>query len=134
MDVVDKLTRSRMMSGITGRNTKPEMIVRKRLHATGLRFRLHRKDLPGRPDIVLPAWSVVVFVNGCFWHRHAGCRFATNPANNAGFWIKKFAESVARDRRQRSALKRLGWRVLTVWECQTRSDVAFDKLVERIRR
>src|SRR5690554_2960017 len=99
MDIVDESTRSRMMSAIGGRNTKPEIIVRKFLHARGFRFRLHVKDLPGRPDIVLPKWKACVFVHGCFWHRHANCRYATTPKTRPEFWAEKFRENVARDQR-----------------------------------
>src|SRR5687768_16771374 len=100
MDVVDRATRSRMMAAISGRNTVPELSVRRALHAAGLRFRLHRRDLPGSPDLVLARFKAVVFVHGCFWHRHRGCRFATTPRSNASFWSQKFEANVERDRRQ----------------------------------
>lgn len=118
VDVVDKETRSRMMSGIRGKDTKPEMQVRRFLHAAGFRFRLHVKDLPGRPDIVLPKYRTVIQVHGCFWHRHPECRYATVPANNAEVWAEKFARNVARDCEVESQLAELGWRVITVWECE----------------
>lgn len=121
MDVVDKSTRSRMMSTITGRNTKPEITVRKFLHARGYRFRLHKKDLPGRPDIVLPKWKTCIFVHGCFWHRHANCRYAATPKTRPEFWAKKFRENVARDQRNMDALHAAGWRCYVVWECELRS-------------
>jgi len=101
-DVVDPETRSRMMSGIGGQNTKPEIVVRKALFAAGFRFRLHRKDLPGRPDVVLPGWRVAVFVHGCFWHAHRGCRYAKMPASRREFWEAKLATNVERDRRVRA--------------------------------
>jgi DNA mismatch endonuclease (patch repair protein) len=110
-----------MMSGIGGQNTKPEMIVRKALFAAGFRFRLHRKDLPGRPDIVLPKHQVVVFVHGCFWHSHPGCSNARIPTSRREFWEAKLAVNVERDRRATEALLSAGWRVLVVWECATRS-------------
>lgn len=110
-----------MMSGIGGRNTKPEIVVRKALFAAGFRFRLHRKDLPGRPDVVLPGRRVVVFVHGCFWHAHSGCRYARVPATRRQFWEAKFSANVERDRRVQEALLSAGWRVLIVWECATRS-------------
>lgn len=122
-DIVDRVTRSRMMSGIRGRNTRPEMAVRRHLHAAGFRFRLHRKDLPGKPDIVLPRHKVAIFVHGCFWHRHEGCPKATTPSSNIEFWQKKFVDNVARDARDRAALESLGWRVLVVWECELKSGV-----------
>src|SRR4051812_7398106 len=97
MDIVDRTTRSRMMSGIRNKNTRPEIAIRQALHAAGYRFRLHRRDLPGSPDIVLPRHRIAVFVHGCFWHRHLGCRFATSPKTNQDFWNTKFAANVARD-------------------------------------
>lgn len=117
-DVVDPATRSRMMSGIRGRDTKPEMTVRKYLHANGLRYRIAPKSLPGKPDIVLPKYRTVVFVHGCFWHRHEGCRYAATPASNPDFWQSKFKENIARDERVRRMLVEAGWRVLVVWECE----------------
>jgi DNA mismatch endonuclease (patch repair protein) len=117
VDVVDKQTRSRMMSEIKGVNTKPELLLRRALHARGFRFRLHDRRLPGKPDIVLPKWHVVIEVRGCFWHRHEGCRKATTPATNVDFWQKKFHSNVLRDRANVDALLLEGWRVLIVWEC-----------------
>lgn len=110
------------MAGIKGRDTKPEMELRRLLHAAGFRFRLHAKDLPGRPDIVLPRHRAAIFVHGCFWHRHSGCRYATTPDNNAAFWAKKFATNVARDAAKEQALTDAGWRVMVVWECSIRRD------------
>lgn len=118
VDVVDKATRSRMMSGIRGKNTSPEMIVRRFLHAKGLRYRLHVKDMPGKPDLVFPRHEAVLFVHGCFWHRHAGCKYATTPASNQDFWLKKFDDNVRRDTDAIRKLKKAGWRVLVIWECQ----------------
>jgi len=131
-DIVDRATRSRMMSGIGPRDTAPEIDVRRYLHAAGLRFRLHDRGLPGRPDIVLRKFRTVVQVHGCFWHRHKGCRFATVPATNSNFWSAKFAGNVARDRRSSRELKRRGWQVLVIWECQSRRAVAADRLFWRI--
>jgi DNA mismatch endonuclease (patch repair protein) len=131
MDVVDRATRSRMMSGIRGKDTKPELVVRSYLHRAGLRFRLHAK-LPGKPDLVLPKYRTAVFVHGCFWHRHEGCRYATTPANNAAFWQDKFAENVRRDAKVRFQLEELGWRVLVVWGCQL-SEGELDRLIFLIR-
>lgn len=121
-DVVDSRTRSRMMSRIRGTNTRPERKVRSYLHGQGFRFRLHRKDLPGKPDIVLPRYRLVLFVHGCFWHRHPGCPLATMPATNGDKWLAKFEANVVRDRRNVEALLALGWRVLILWECGLRSD------------
>lgn len=109
------------MSGIGGRNTKPEIMVRKALFAAGYRFRLHRKDLPGCPDVVLPGRRVAVFVHGCFWHAHRGCRYAKTPSSRKEFWEAKLAANAERDARATEALLSAGWRVLVVWECATRS-------------
>lgn len=118
-DVVDRATRSRMMSGIRGRDTKPEIIVRKHLHAAGMRFRLAPKNLPGKPDIVLPKYHTVVFVHGCFWHRHPNCQYTATPKSNAEFWRTKFASNVKRDALVQEKLTAMGWHVLVVWGCQT---------------
>ena len=129
VDVVDPATRSRMMSGIRGKDTKPELLVRKYLHARGLRFRLHVKDLPGKPDVVFPKYRAVVFVHGCFWHHHAGCKYATMPSSRADFWANKLSDNVARDQYQFAALEGLGWRVLVVWECELSGEAPrLDKL------
>jgi DNA mismatch endonuclease (patch repair protein) len=120
-DIVDKNTRSRMMSGIRARNTLPEMRLRRALHARGFRYRLHRRELPGTPDIVLARYNAVVLVHGCFWHRHVGCRYATNPSTRPEFWKQKFGKNVKRDVAQLEALLALGWRVATVWECALRN-------------
>ena len=120
VDVVDSATRSRMMSGIRGRNTRPEVALRSALHALGLRFRIHDRRLPGRPDIVFPKHRAVVQVHGCFWHRHAGCRFATTPSSNVGFWREKFEANVQRDRKNLLELELEGWKSATVWECVIR--------------
>lgn len=120
VDVVDKQTRSRMMAGIRGKDTRPEIRLRKALHAMGFRFRLHDKRLPGRPDIVLPKWKVAIEVHGCFWHRHEGCRYSSTPATRPEFWAEKFAANVARDRRNLEKLQEAGWRTAVVWECWLR--------------
>lgn len=106
------------MSGIRGRDTKPEIAVRRYLHGRGLRYRVAPRDLIGRPDIILPKYRTVVFVHGCFWHRHPGCRFATTPSTNARFWLGKFEANVARDSVVQGALRNAGWRVLVIWECE----------------
>jgi DNA mismatch endonuclease (patch repair protein) len=132
-DIVDRATRSRMMSGIRARNTKPEVAVRSFLHRAGLRFRLHSKSLPGTPDLVLPRWHAVVFVHGCFWHRHPGCSKAYTPKSNRRFWMTKFRMNIARDAVAIAALRHAGWRVFTVWECQA-SAANLRRLVAAIRR
>ena len=116
-DVFDRETRSRVMSSIRGRDTAPELVVRRFLHGRGLRYRLHGPRLPGRPDIVLRRLKTVVFVHGCFWHLHAGCRFAVLPKSNRSFWRTKLLGNRARDSRNVARLRRAGWRVFTVWEC-----------------
>lgn len=109
-----------MMSGIKGKDTKPEIVVRKALFAAGYRFRLHRKDLPGAPDVALPGRKVAIFVHGCFWHMHASCKNAKLPSTRPEFWKAKLQGNVDRDGRTVESLRALGWRVLTVWECSTR--------------
>ena len=138
--MADKLTssqRSHCMSRIRGKNTKPEILVRKGLHARGFRFRLHNKKLPGSPDIVLPKYGVAIMVNGCFWHGHKGCRYATKPKTNIEFWETKIARNRHRDEVTNAHLEALGWHVITVWECELRgkSIVAsrLDALAEEIR-
>jgi len=121
-DVVSKEVRSKMMSGIRGKNTKPEIQVRSLLHKMGYRFRLHRKDLPGKPDIVLPKYKVVVFVHGCFWHRHSGCKYTYTPKSRIAFWEEKFRKNIERDQDAQNKLENLNWKVFIVWECET-SDV-----------
>ena len=120
-DPLNRKQRSELMARIGGRDTAPEMAVRRIAHRMGLRFRIHRKDLPGRPDLVFPKHRLALFVHGCFWHRHEGCRFAYMPKTRIEFWKKKFEGNVARDKRQESALHALGWKVLTIWECEVRN-------------
>lgn len=117
IDVVDTVTRSRMMAGILGKDTKPELTVRRYLHMYGYRYRLHRKDLPGKPDLVLSKYKLVIFVHGCFWHRHQGCMYAVTPHNRRDFWEEKLNGNFLRDQKQISKLRAEGWRVLVVWEC-----------------
>ncbi len=123
--MVDRLTperRSWLMGRVRSKHTKPEMIVRRAAHALGLRFRLHRKNLPGRPDLVFPRHRVALFVQGCFWHRHPGCRLASTPKTRTEFWQAKFDANVGRDARVVNELRAAGWRVVTIWECETRKD------------
>ena len=108
------------MSRVRGKDTKPELLVRQFLHANGYRFRLHRKDLPGRPDITLPRLRTVIFVHGCFWHRHGGCPYFVVPKTRTDFWMEKIGRNVANDERQQAELRAAGWRVLVVWECELR--------------
>ena len=119
-DIFDSATRSRVMAQVQSRNTGPELILRRALHARGLRYRLHDSALPGRPDLVFPRFGAVCFVHGCFWHRHEGCRRATTPATNRTSWERKFAANVRRDRSSQAALLEAGWRVGVVWECALR--------------
>lgn len=120
MDTITREHRSWNMSRIKGRDTKPELLVRSVLHRLGYRFRLHSKNLPGRPDVVLARHRIVVFVHGCFWHRHPHCRYAYTPRSNVSFWTTKFEQNVARDSETYRALRKEGWRVVVVWECQAK--------------
>jgi DNA mismatch endonuclease, patch repair protein len=134
--VADRISsehRSWNMSQIKGKNTAPERIIRSFLHRAGFRFSLHAK-LPGKPDIVLPKYRVVVLVHGCFWHRHKGCRLAYHPKSNLGFWSEKFRQNIARDEVVKKSLRRLGWRVYTVWECQIERDAqrAATRIIKRL--
>ena len=110
--------RSRNMAAIKSKNTKPEIEVRKILHEMGYRFRLHRKDLPGNPDIVLPKYKTAIFVNGCFWHQHEGCKYACLPKTKTDFWKKKLEGNKQRDKVKQSQLNELGWKIINVWECE----------------
>ncbi|MDO8778623.1 MAG: very short patch repair endonuclease [Burkholderiaceae bacterium] len=126
-DVVDSATRSRMMSGIRSQNTKPEIIIRKALHARGFRYSLHPKGIPGKPDIVMPKWRVAIFVHGCFWHLH-GCALSKMPSNNAEFWLTKLSGNQRRDAIVKQQLADSGWRSVTIWECATRGKAAMANL------
>ena len=130
-DVFTKEKRSWIMGRVKGANTKPELVVRRWLHAHGFRFRLHRADLPGKPDIVMPKHHTVVFVHGCFWHGHPGCKHADLPASNHEYWEKKIGRNITRDRKRRRELRKLGWRVITIWECFTRDPAALAKKLRR---
>lgn len=120
-DIKTKESRSYNMSKITGKDTKPEEIVRKYLFSRGFRYRKNDRKLPGTPDLVLPKYRTVIFVNGCFWHGHKGCKYFVWPKSNAEFWRKKIETNIARDRRNEIQLKNMGWNVLVVWECELRS-------------
>ena len=130
MDIVSPTTRSRMMSRIRGRNTAPELIVRKTAYGLGYRYRLNRPDLPGSPDLVFSRYNTAIFVHGCFWHRHEKCKYCYTPKSNIEFWMKKFDNNVARDNRVKGELERMGWRVAIIWECETKD---FDGLRKKLR-
>jgi DNA mismatch endonuclease, patch repair protein len=132
--VMDKATRSRIMRSIRKKNTKPELIVRRMVHALGFRFRLHRRDLPGSPDLVLPRYRKVIFVHGCFWHQHPGCRSAKQPRSRIEYWGPKLARNVARDARALEDIAALGWKSLVLWECELRDeDTLRSKLLDFLR-
>ena len=131
MDVLTKEQRLRNMRNVKRKNTGPEITLRKELYARGIRFRIHRKDLPGCPDIVLPKYKLVIFVHGCFWHRH-GCKKTTVPATRQEFWLNKFKNNVIRDEKNIKELQEKGWRVFIVWECQLKK--ALSELCDEIER
>ena len=122
-DIWSKQKRSHVMSKIRSKNTKPELILRSHLHSIGLRFRLHRKDLPGKPDIVLPKFKTALFVHGCFWHQHNNCREGRIPSSNSEFWQQKLDKNVIKDQRNVADLQRLGWNVIIVWECEIERNI-----------
>lgn len=135
MNVHDKKTRSYNMSQIKGKNTKPEELVRKYLFSQGFRYRKNDKRLPGSPDIVLPKYKTVIFINGCFWHRHKDCKYFVWPKSNEEFWKNKINSNVERDIKKTKQLTKLGWKVIIVWECQLKKDViltTFERLIEEI--
>lgn len=131
MDTLTPAERSSRMALVRAKDTKPELLVRRLVHGMGYRYRLHRRDLPGTPDLVFPARSKVIFIHGCFWHRHAHCALARLPKSRGDFWLPKLTANAERDARNVRALRRLGWSVLTIWECQL-GDTA--RLANRIRR
>lgn len=132
VDFLSPEQRSERMSRIPSKDTSPELALRRALHALGLRFRVHDKRLPGKPDIVLPRYRTVVLVHGCFWHRHAGCDIATTPKSNTPFWQAKFDRNVRRDQKNAAALEGLGWRVIVIWECELGSRRKVDEAAGRI--
>ncbi len=129
MDVFSKEKRSSIMACVPSKNTTPEKIVRSLLHKMGFRFRIHRKDLPGSPDIVLPRYRIAIFVNGCFWHQHQGCSASKRPVSNSAYWIKKLDGNIHRDLKNMQLLHNLGWIPIVVWECELRN---IDKLKTRL--
>lgn len=130
-DVVDKKTRSRMMSGIRGKDTKPELVIRKKLHALGFRYKLHDKKLPGKPDLVFPKYNAVIFVNGCFWHGH-NCHLFKWPTSREEFWRNKITSTKEKDKENIEVLLKDGWRVLQIWECaiKGKTRLAIDDIIE----
>lgn len=133
VDMLDRARRSERMSLVRQRDTAPELALRRGLHRLGLRYRLHAGELPGRPDLLLPRYGAAVFVHGCFWHGH-GCRAGRRPTSNVDYWLPKIAENKRRDRRKADSLRALGWRVITVWECQLRRLAVRERTVVRVAR
>lgn len=135
-DMTDQLTplqRHNCMSHIRAKNTRPEMAVRRFLHAHGYRYRIHVKELPGCPDVVLPKYHTVIFVNGCFWHGHRNCRFATKPKSNADFWQSKIRNNIRRDELSVQALEAMGWRVISVWECELKNESTLPSMADQVQ-
>lgn len=134
-DVHDKKTRSYNMSRIKGKNTKPEILVRRFLFSKGFRYRLHDPKLPGKPDIILPKYKTAIFIHGCFWHGHRGCKYFVIPKTRTQWWLDKINGNVANDKRKQKALRKTGWRVINIWECQLRAnkvDKVLNKLLQNI--
>ncbi len=135
VDNLKKEIRSYNMSRIKSKNTKPEMVIRSLLHSMGLRFRIHRKDLPGTPDVTLPKFKSVIFIHGCYWHRHEGCKYSTDPKTNKAYWLKKFYITKKRDISNQKSLAELGWNVIIVWECQINDvEAIHDRLAKELLR
>lgn len=130
---MSKEKRSAIMRGVKGKDTKPETIVRSYLHKQGFRFRLHKKDLPGKPDIVLPKYKIAIFVHGCFWHQHPGCKEARIPGSNTKFWMEKFSKNKARDKRNLESIMAIGWEPIVIWECELFTDERLVDLVTYLR-
>ena len=133
-DFLSSKERSERMARIKGSNTRPEMSLRKVLHRLGMRYRLHGSGLPGKPDLVFPRYKAVVFVHGCFWHRHFNCKIAKKPKSNTDFWVKKFEKNVARDEQVTELLKAAGWRVFVIWECEVGSAKKANATGERLAK
>lgn len=131
-DIFSKQKRSEVMSAIRSKNTRPEKVVRSMLHRMGLRFRNHGKRLPGKPDVVLARYKTVVEIHGCFWHRHQGCKLASNPSANKKFWQAKFKRNVTRDEANRKELRKMGWRTILVWECELRKPERLERRLARL--
>lgn len=129
---LSKLSRSRLMGRVRSKNTVPEIQVRQLLHKLGFRFRLHKKDLPGKPDLVLAKYRMCIFVHGCFWHQHPNCKRASKPTNNAEFWGQKLNKNTMRDKENLSALQKLGWNVFVIWECETKDLIELQQKLRNI--
>ncbi len=134
MDVHDKKTRSYNMSRIRGKDTKPEMLVRRFLYANGFRYRLHVKELPGKPDIVLPKYKTVIFVHGCFWHGHKGCKYFSIPKTRTEWWLTKIKGNTRRDKQAEIELNVMGWRVIVIWECELKKSQAEQTLQDLLQK
>lgn len=132
MDIVSREKRSAMMANIKSRNTRPEIAVRRAAHRLGLRFRLNRRDLPGSPDLVFPRHRTTIFVHGCYWHRHEGCKFAYTPKSNVAFWTAKLQANVDRDARVKQVLEDHAWNVVVIWECETKNAVNVANVLTRV--
>lgn len=132
MDFWSKDKRSNVMSRIKSKNTKPELLLRSALHKEGFRYRIHIKDLPGKPDIVMPKYKTVIFVNGCFWHYHKNCTDGRIPKSNTSFWEKKISHNVEKDEANYDYCRKLGWNVLVIWECEIEKDLS--EMVNQIKR
>lgn len=131
-DIVSRSKRTEIMSSVKQRHTKPEIAVRKILHRLGFRFRLHRKDLPGSPDIVLPKFHTAIFVHGCFWHQHKNCSKSRRPSSNQEYWNTKLDDNISRDKRKEKELSKLGWDVATVWQCEIRNLETLTKKLKKL--
>lgn len=132
-DVHNKETRSFNMSRIRSQDTKPEMLIRKFLFANGFRYRIHVKSLPGKPDIVLPKYKTIIFINGCFWHGHSGCKYFVVPKTRTEFWLSKIQKNISNDLLNHNNLEVLGYKVIIIWECDVKNKSIFDSLVQKIK-
>lgn len=132
VDTLTPVERSARMALIRGKDTVPELALRKAIHALGMRYRLHAKDIPGKPDLVFSRFRTALFVHGCFWHRHEGCKVATTPKSNTDFWVEKFRKNIDRDARTIQALESMGWKVIVVWECEVLTSAKAEATAKRV--